>query len=73
MRSKLLIFLAALAVMYFLPLHINALSDISSTYESIIYDNDSGIDSVSCNAVVQSDDGYILIGTYTGLYRFDGY
>ena len=72
MRSKLLIFLAALAVMFFLPLRINALSDISSTYESIIYDNDSGIDSVSCNAVVQSDDGYILIGTYTGLYRFDG-
>ncbi len=41
-------------------------------YEAVLYNNENGLDSVSANAVVQTDDGYIWIGTYTRLYRYDG-
>lgn len=46
--------------------------ELISDYEAYIYNNENGLDSTSANAVVQTSDGYIYIGTYTGLYRYDG-
>ncbi len=36
------------------------------------WDTEDGLSSESSNEMIQSDDGYIWIGTYTGLHRFDG-
>ena len=33
------------------------------------YNSETDLGTSSVNAIVQSDDGYIWIGTYTGLYR----
>ncbi|MBQ8826935.1 MAG: response regulator [Oscillospiraceae bacterium] len=62
-------FLAA-AICFLTPAAVSA--EMLSEYESVIYNNENGLDSASANAVIQSSDGYIWIGTYTGLYRYDG-
>jgi riboflavin kinase/FMN adenylyltransferase len=48
-------------------------SDFGAEYAGILYTEDSGLDSVEVNALVQTKDGYIWAGTYTGLYVYDGY
>ncbi|SFQ32780.1 Signal transduction histidine kinase [Lachnospiraceae bacterium XBB1006] len=46
--------------------------DYRAEYEAVVYDNTKGLVSSEINAVAQTLDGYIWIGTYSGLYRFDG-
>ncbi|MBR1440443.1 MAG: response regulator [Lachnospiraceae bacterium] len=41
-------------------------------YEAILYDARSGLQSSTANAIAQTSDGYIWVGTYSGLYRYDG-
>lgn len=41
-------------------------------YLETIYDNNNGLDSSAANDVVQTRDGFIWIGTYNGLIRYDG-
>jgi len=41
-------------------------------YEAMQYGKDDGLLSTETNAIVQTGDGYIWAGTYSGLYRFDG-
>ena len=41
-------------------------------YLETIYDNNNGLDSSAANDVVQTSDGFIWIGTYNGLTRYDG-
>lgn len=41
-------------------------------YSAILYDNSNGLPTSEANAIVQSDDGYIWIGSYSGLIRYDG-
>ena len=41
-------------------------------YEGILYDARSGLQSSAANAIAQTPDGYIWVGTYSGLYRYDG-
>ncbi len=43
-----------------------------SEYESTIYDTASGLDSMEINALAQTVDGYLWVGSYAGLYRYDG-
>lgn len=38
----------------------------------ILYDNSSGLPTSEANAIVQSNDGFIWIGGYSGLIRYDG-
>lgn len=38
----------------------------------ILYDNSSGLPTSEANAIVQSKDGFIWIGGYSGLIRYDG-
>lgn len=47
--------------------------DFVAEYEAVSYDTaSSGLRSSEINAVAQTDDGYIWLGSYAGLYRYDG-
>lgn len=37
-----------------------------------LYNSETDLGTSSVNAIVQSSDGYIWLGTYMGLYRYDG-
>ncbi len=41
-------------------------------YVEIIYDSDNKMASSEANAICQTPDGYIWVGSYAGLYRYDG-
>ena len=41
-------------------------------YSSVLYNNSNGLPTSEANAIVQSDDGFIWIGGYSGLIRYDG-
>lgn len=43
-----------------------------SQYILNFWDATDGLSSESTNRLIQTDDGYMWIGTYTGLHRFDG-
>ncbi|MBQ4462972.1 MAG: response regulator, partial [Eubacterium sp.] len=47
-------------------------ADYASSFESILYDVSSGLDTAEINAIAQTPDGYIWVGSYSGLYRYDG-
>ena len=46
--------------------------DYLAEYEAIRYSANDGLVSAEINTVVQTIDGYIWVGTYSGLYRYDG-
>ena len=46
--------------------------DYLAEYEAIFYDSYDGLVSAQINAVAQTGDGYIWVGTYSGLYTYDG-
>jgi len=46
--------------------------DYQSGYQPIVYGIEDGLVSTSVNAIEQTPDGYIWVGTYSGLYRYDG-
>ncbi len=41
-------------------------------YLGVLYDNSNGLPTSEANAIVQSPDGFIWIGGYSGLVRYDG-
>ena len=41
-------------------------------YTSFLYDNSTGMPTSEANAVAQTSDGFIWIGSYSGLIRYDG-
>ncbi len=41
-------------------------------FSNILYDNSNGLPTSEANAIVQSAEGYIWIGSYSGLIRYDG-
>lgn len=43
-----------------------------SSYSQTVYNNDNGLTAGEANYIVETLDGYIWIGTYAGLYRYDG-
>ena len=44
----------------------------SAEYAAVQYDTEDGLASAEINALAQTPDGYIWVGTYSGLYRCDG-
>ena len=73
--SKLL-FLVAVFVAVLSPIQASARdtsTDFLADYEPIDYDSYDGLVSLQINTVAQTNDGYIWVGTYSGLYRYDGY
>ena len=41
-------------------------------YSAVLYDNTNGLPTSEANAIVQTDEGFIWIGSYSGLIRYDG-
>ena len=41
-------------------------------FEAILYDNTNGLPTSEANAIVQTKEGFIWIGSYSGLIRYDG-
>ncbi len=41
-------------------------------YSAVLYDNSNGLPTSEANDIAQSDDGFIWIGGYSGLIRYDG-
>ena len=62
--------LMALALLM-IPCKVKA-ADFASEYAPYIYTTDDGLDTVEINAVAQTEDGFLWVGTYAGLYRFNG-
>ncbi|WP_024866289.1 diguanylate cyclase domain-containing protein [Butyrivibrio sp. FCS014] len=48
-------------------------ADFGSEYAGNLYNADTGLESMEINAIAQTKDGYIWVGSYAGLYRYDGY
>lgn len=44
----------------------------NSGYSSVLYDNTNGLPTSEANAIAQTQDGFIWIGSYGGLIRHDG-
>ncbi len=42
-------------------------------YSTVLYDNKNGLPTSEANAIAQTEDGFIWIGSYSGLIRYDGY
>jgi signal transduction histidine kinase/ligand-binding sensor domain-containing protein len=62
-RFAALIFLTAFSV---------CASDFSDEYLTDVWTTDDGLPDSSVTAIAQTPDGYLWIGTYNGLVRFDG-
>lgn len=43
-----------------------------SGYKATLYDKANGLPTSEANAIVQTEDGFIWIGSYAGLIRYDG-
>ena len=41
-------------------------------YTAVLYDNTNGLPTAEANAIVQTSEGFIWIGSYGGLIRYDG-
>ena len=44
----------------------------SEGYSTVIYDNTNGLPTSEANAITETRDGFIWIGSYSGLIRYDG-
>ncbi|MBR3317356.1 MAG: SpoIIE family protein phosphatase [Atopobiaceae bacterium] len=45
----------------------------SDGFSIVLYNNNNGLPSSDVNAIAQTRDGFMWIGTYTGLIRYDGH
>ncbi|MBR1866490.1 MAG: histidine kinase, partial [Lachnospiraceae bacterium] len=41
-------------------------------YSAVLYDNTNGLPTSEANAIAETSDGFIWIGSYSGLIRYDG-
>lgn len=44
----------------------------SDGISAVLYDNSNGLPTSEANAIAETDDGFIWIGSYAGLIRYDG-
>ncbi|MCR4891074.1 MAG: HD domain-containing protein [Lachnospiraceae bacterium] len=63
---------AVLAAEESAPAVINDVSGIGAGFSSILYDSSKGLPTSEANDIIQTDDGFIWIGSYSGLIRYDG-
>ncbi len=56
----------------FLPAGRARAEKYAADYETTIYGTDDGLDSLEINAIAQTPDGYLWVGSYSGLYQYDG-
>ena len=53
------------------PLSVDPI-DQGEGYSAILYDNRNGLPTSEANAIAQTNDGFLWIGSYAGLIRYDG-
>ena len=75
--SAALVFFAAAACALCLPARVSASDAVAEPidlngYVQTVYSNDSGLPPGTANDIVQTGDGILWIGTYAGLYRYNG-
>ncbi|MCR5665266.1 MAG: hypothetical protein K6G01_00420 [Eubacterium sp.] len=46
--------------------------NFKADYAFTTYDTEDGLSSAEINTITQTSDGYIWVGSYSGLYRYDG-
>lgn len=44
----------------------------NDNYSAVVYDNTNGLPTAEANDIVQTEEGFIWIGCYAGLVRYDG-
>ncbi len=64
--------LAAVFLFLLLPAGAAAAGGVGEQYAAAVYDNASGMPFSEANLTIQTPDGFIYIGSYGGLTRFDG-
>ena len=71
-RAGLLIL--AVAAFILMPLTVKAAenTEVFGDYVVTIYNEQNGLPTGEANVVIQTSDGYIWIGSYGGLIRYDG-
>ena len=47
-------------------------TDKGDGYSAVLYDNTNGLPTSEANAITETPDGFIWIGSYSGLTRYDG-
>ncbi len=51
---------------------VSASREFMSDYHATVFNNESGMDAEEINALIQTSDGYLWAGSYSGIMRFDG-
>lgn len=59
-------------LLFILPFAVRSVSPGPSDYLIDVWSADNGLRSSSVTAIAQTPDGYLWVGTYNGLARFDG-
>ena len=70
-RSKITAILFIVLSCFLIPIHANA-AEISENYYVKRFETRDGLKSAEVNAIIQTDDHYIWVGSYSGLYKYDG-
>ena len=63
---------ALLLTVSMMPMHKVHAEDFAADYETVTYSSKEGIFNSAVNAVAQTKDGFLWVGTYSGLYMYDG-
>jgi len=69
------VWLLSLAVLFAPAAAAEDVADLAAKgagYAAVLYDNSSGLPTSAANDIVQSPEGFIYIGLYSGLIRYDG-
>ena len=53
------------------PLSVNPMTETDG-YSAVLYDNTNGLPTSEANAIAQTSEGFLWIGSYSGLVRYDG-
>lgn len=76
LKTFILVSILLLNVVSFKPLKAEKENiDLSRTgigYASVLYDNTNGLPTSEANAIAETEEGFIWIGGYSGLVRYDG-
>ncbi|MCR5741988.1 MAG: HD domain-containing protein [Gammaproteobacteria bacterium] len=77
MKSKkiviaVLTIMCMLTIFFLFPEKVKANDEQTTPYEAILYGSDNGVTTGEANTVYQTSDGYIWIGGYGGLQKYDG-
>lgn len=70
MKGILSVVLASVTALNAITFHVAAANPVSCVVS--IYNDRNGLPTGEANAVVQTPDGYVWIGSYAGLIRYDG-